>query len=262
MHILEIHTDVITCVSFSYNDLLLAAKSVDGTVSIWRTNTWEPVAILQEPSSDHWAPCLAFHPKAPILATLGTKDTVIRIWDLDIAALLKTVVSTPSTYYTNAKVLLIGDSGVGKTGLSLVLTGHPFVPTLSTHGRHVWVLENREIERDGKVVETRETLLWDLAGQPGYRLIHQLHLNEVAVALIVFDASRETDRFTEVRYWNRALLLAQQVNGTTALPLKKFLVAARIDRGGRNVSRDRLDALLQELGFTCNLRLSTGSVSL
>ena len=61
-----------------------------------------------------------------------------------------------------------------------------------------------------------ETLLWDLAGQPGYRLIHQLHLNEVAIALIVFDARSETDPFASVRHWERALRQAQRLQENSA----------------------------------------------
>jgi hypothetical protein len=94
--------------------------------------------------------------------------------------------------------------------------------------------------------ETRETLLWDLAGQPGYRLIHQLYLNEVAVALIVFDARNETNPFASIYHWNRALRITQSSYPTS---MKKFLVAARIDRGGVGVSRARIDGLVRELQF-------------
>jgi GTPase SAR1 family protein len=155
----------------------------------------------------------------------------------------------PSVHYTNAKVVLVGDSGVGKSGLGLVLTGQPFAPTESTHGRRVWTFESEEVKLDSGRKETRETLLWDLAGQPGYRLIHQLHLNEVAVALVVFDAQSETDPFAGVYHWDRALRLAQLVQGNAAPPMKKFLVAARVDRGGTGVSQARINALKEEAGF-------------
>ncbi|MGZ3623588.1 MAG: TIR domain-containing protein [Ktedonobacteraceae bacterium] len=154
---------------------------------------------------------------------------------------------TSSTRYTNAKVVLVGDSGVGKSGLGLVLLGEPFVATESTHGRRVWTYDSQEISLDNGGIEMRETLLWDLAGQPGYRLIHQLHLNEVAVALIVFDAHSETDPFAGVYHWSRALRLAQRVQGSTAPPMKVFLVAARMDRTGLGVSRSRVDDVLREL---------------
>jgi GTPase SAR1 family protein len=138
---------------------------------------------------------------------------------------------------------------VGKSGLSLVLTEQHFVPTESTHGRHVWTFDNQVVELDNSRKETRDTILWDLAGQPGYRLIHQLHLNEVAVALVLFDARNETDPFAGVYHWDRALRLAQHVQGNSALPLKKFLVAARVDRGGKGVSHERIESLVRSLGF-------------
>ncbi len=248
-HIVEGLSSSVRNISFSYDDHLLASKSGDGAVRIWYVDTWEQVETLKEDSSDYWSPGLAFHPKLPILATLGEEDKVIRIWDLDVHTLLGTAPATPSVHYTNAKVVLVGDSGVGKSGLGLVLTGQPFVPTESTHGRNVWNFDSREVDLDSRRKEKRETLLWDLAGQPGYRLIHQLHLSEVALALVVFDSHNETDPFAGVRHWVRALRLAEHVQGNAALRMKKFLVAARIDRGGKSVSRERIDTLMQELEF-------------
>jgi GTPase SAR1 family protein/sugar lactone lactonase YvrE len=255
MNILEGHTNEVKCVSFSFDGRLLASKSNDGTVRLWRCDTWETVVVIYEPTLNKFAD-LAFHPKEPVLATLGEWDTVIRIWDLDLEILLGAAPITPSVYYTNAKVVLVGDTGVGKTGLGLVLTGQPFVPTESTHGRHVWTFDSREVELEGGREETRETLLWDLAGQAGYRLIHQLHLNEVAVALVVFDARSETDPFAGVRHWDRALRQALRLQGDAALPMKKFLVAARTDRGGVAVSRARIDALVRDLGYDGYLETS------
>ncbi len=247
-NILEGHNGYIICVSFSSEGHLLASKSEDGTIRIWRTDIWESIATLKETSSYAFS-SLAFHPNAPILATLGRKDTVIRIWDIDLSTLLGSIPALPVRRYANAKVVLVGDSGVGKSGLSLVLTGQTFISTDSTHGRKVWTFDSKEMELDDGRRETREILLWDLAGQPGYRLIHQLHLNEVTVALVVFDARSETDPFVGLHHWDRALRLAQRLQGNAAPQLKKFLVAARVDRGGRSVSRARIDSLLHELGF-------------
>ena len=130
-----------------------------------------------------------------------------------------------------------------------MLNGEPFEATDSTPGRKVWTFQSQEVELNNNLKQTRETLLWDLAGQPGYRVIHQLHLNEVAVALVVFDARSETDPLAGVRHWERALRLAQQRQGSSCVPMKKFLVSARADRGTVSVSKERLDALLAEFGF-------------
>ncbi len=129
----------------------------------------------------------------------------------------------------------------------LTLTGQPFVATESTHGRRVWTFDSQKSGSHEE--EIREIFLWDLAGQPGYRIIHQLHLNEVAVALIVFDTHSETDPFAGVQHWDRAIRLAQRIQGNNVPPLKKFLVAARTDRGGKGVSDSRIEALVHDLQF-------------
>jgi small GTP-binding protein len=148
--------------------------------------------------------------------------------------------------YRNAKVVLVGDSGVGKSGLALVLTGQGYRPTSSTHGRHVWTYE-----RSGTPEETREILLWDLAGQPGYRLFHRLSLRDVAVGLVLFDAHSESDPFSGVAYWSAALDQASR-----GAPLVKLLVAARTDRGGPSVSRQRIEEVVTRYGFAGFLETS------
>ncbi len=248
--IIEGHTNHVTGVSISADNRFIASKAADNTVRLWRTDTLESVTILSEPmGGGEWELGLDFHPKASVLATLGEKGRVIRIWKLDFEALLSATPLASSVYYTNAKVVLVGDTSVGKSGLGLVLTGQSFQPTESTHGRQIWVFDSHEVELESERRETRETLLWDLAGQPGYRLIHQLHLSEVTVAIIVFDSRSETDPFAGVRHWDRALRQAWRIQGEAGLPLRKFLVAARMDRGGIGASQARIDALVRDLGF-------------
>ncbi|HYG82773.1 MAG TPA: hypothetical protein VD861_20425, partial [Pyrinomonadaceae bacterium] len=246
--ILENHTQPATCVRFSPDGRLLASKGRDACLRLWRCDTWEQVAVISEGGIANPGG-LAFHPRERKLATLGRGDRVIRIWELDYDVLLGTAAQSDTSHYRNAKVVLVGDSGVGKTGLGLVLIGEEWKPTESTHGRHVWSFESGEVDLPDGRREMRETLLWDLAGQPGYRLIHQLHLNEVAVALVVFDVRSETEPFSGVRHWDRALRQAQKLQAGAAVPLKKYLVAARADRGGIPVSRERIEATVRELGF-------------
>jgi class 3 adenylate cyclase/GTPase SAR1 family protein len=265
LRILEGHTSIIDWIDYSSNGQLLGSKSNDDTVRLWRTDSFEPIVTISElKSKRRWIPGLVFHPILPILATVGSdpgtpddrdidlgasrRDRVIHIWELDLSFLQRQV-AEPSAHYANAKVVLVGDTGVGKTGLSMVLNNQPFEATDSTPGRRVWTFNSLEVPVGGNVMQTRETLLWDLAGQPGYRVIHQLHLHEVAVALLVFDARSETDPLAGVRHWERALRLAQQRQGVSGVPMKKFLVSARNDRGGVSIGEDRLQALLKESGF-------------
>ena len=169
----------------------------------------------------------------------STELLVVTDWDH--------VVSAPpaTTTYANAKVLLLGDSGVGKSGLAMVVAGREFMPTESTHGRRIWRLPAAE-EQDSSG-DSREVLLWDLAGQPGYRIVHQLHLEGAALALILFDAKSETTPLAGVQHWARAVRHAHPV-ADGGLPT--FLIAARTDRGGINVSDQRIQRLMSEFGLT------------
>ena len=162
-------------------------------------------------------------------------------------------VSTPaaSTTYANAKVLMLGDSGVGKSGLAMVLAGEEFQPTESTHGRRIWRLAAAE-DPDSSG-DNREVLLWDLAGQPGYRIVHQLHLEGAAAALILFDAKSETAPLAGVRHWAHAV---RHAHPAVAGGLSTFLVAARADRGGINVSDQRITKLMADCAIDDYFRTS------
>lgn len=246
-NVLEGHTDGVTDISFSFDGKLLASTSLDGTIRLWSTHDWRTVSMIG-PQAGAASNCVSFHPRAALLASLGEHQTTVQIWDIDRGLILGAAPRQKSVYYTNAKIVLVGDSGVGKSALGSVLNNQKFAPTDSTHGRHVWMLFTEDMELEG-AVEKREVLLWDLAGQQGYRLIHQLTLNEVAVALLVFDSRNETDPFGGVRYWDRALREARRVSAdSSSPPLEKFLVSARADRAGLAASQARIRSLQDELG--------------
>lgn len=80
--------------------------------------------------------------------------------------------------YTNAKVLLVGDSAAGKTGLAKRLASGIWEPAQgSTVGAWAtqWSLPNV-----GTATGEREIWLWDFGGQADQRLIHQLYMDETA----------------------------------------------------------------------------------
>lgn len=243
---LEGHTERITSLAVSADAALLYSKALDGTVCIWRTDTWECVVVLDEPPSDKswWLTSCVAHPVEPRLATLGFEDREIRVWNINVDAIRTTAPITPMTHYSNAKIVLVGDTGVGKSGLGKALAGEPYEATDSTHGRQIWLLAAESVDEDGQRVD-RETYLWDLAGQAGYRLVHQLHLNDTAIALLVFDSRTEIDPLAGVRHWTLALRQAERLD-SLGYRTHRILIAARGDRGGTPVGTERLDKFMQE----------------
>ena len=82
---------------------------------------------------------------------------------------------------TAVKLVLVGDSGVGKTGLGWRLAHGEFKEHASTHGQQFWPITQLGLKRkDGTECEA---VLWDLAGQHVYRQIHSIFLENVAAAL-------------------------------------------------------------------------------
>lgn len=207
MHILEGHTSgVVSCV-FTPDSQLLASKAYDNTIRLWRTDTWQTVAIVAEPSADKWAPEMGFHPSKPILAAHGENDTVIKLWELDYKILLGKDFISDSVLYTTAKIALVGDSGVGKTGLGWRIAHGSFKEHSSTHGQQFWVID--ELGKNRTDGTECEAVLWDLAGQQDYRLVHALFLKDVDLALILFDPGNREKPLSGVEYWLKQLSSGQ-----------------------------------------------------
>jgi len=253
IQVLEGHTSEIAEIHISYDGSFLATLAVDESMRIWRTDIWETVAVVELPryavtSSGYFDRVLRsaidFHPQKLMLISTIAGYPTIYLWNLDPEVLLAGGTKFRTTHYSNAKVVLTGESGVGKSGLCLVLTGHDFSPTESTHARNITTLSNEQIHLEDGRTETREIILWDLAGQPGYRVFHRQHLDDAAVGLVLFDSRNEINPLAGIKFWSNALSDARHGS-----PLKKLLIISRIDRGGPEVSDERLIEACEENDF-------------
>ena len=249
---LEGHTDVVSRVGYSMAHRLLATKGLDDTIRVWSADGGACVAVIPEPASRCVNPGLAFHPTLPLLATAGSdprtpeglRAGVVHIWELDPAILLGQ--TAPAVTYTSAKIVLVGDSGVGKTGLGWRLAHGAFKEHASTHGQRFWLLPQLGKTRaDGAECEA---ILWDLAGQADYRLIHALFLDDADLALVLFDPTHHDDPLHGVEFWLKQLKAGRAIaDGPEACPA--ILVAARADRGTARLTTEEIEAFCRHRGL-------------
>jgi WD40 repeat protein/GTPase SAR1 family protein len=258
---LEGHTSSVDVIAFSADGQLLASKSRDGTLRLWSCRTWATVAVIPEPTRpEYWLPGLTFHPTLPVLASVGSKpgalenqlSRLIHLWELDLDVLLgkraEAGAATAAVHHTTAKIVLVGESGVGKTGLGWRLAHGEFKEHSSTHGQQFWVLDELSTRRaDGTECEA---ILWDLAGQPDYRLTHALFLDDADLALILFDPTDSSDPLHGVEFWLKHLRPVQAKSGDANNCCPIILVGARTDRGGACLTLEELDAFCRQRGIS------------
>eukprot|EP01083_Nonionella_stella_P004577 13276_1 len=103
---------------------------------------------------------------------------------------------TSSTEYDYLfKLLLIGDSGVGKSCLLLRFADDTYTESyISTIGVDFKI---RTIEIDGKTIKLQ---IWDTAGQERFRTITSSYYRGAHGIIVVYDMT-ETDSFTAVQNW-------------------------------------------------------------
>jgi GTPase SAR1 family protein len=255
---LEGHTDRVTSVSFANDGSLLASKSWDNTLRLWYCGNWDTVAVIPELANAGISRVL-FHPSLPHFVTIGSKqgveldgaDKLLHIYELDLEVLLgKTSESGPikhAVHHTTAKIVLVGDSGVGKTGLGWRLAHGGFKEHASTHGQQFWVLDELGTRRaDGTECEA---ILWDLAGQPDYRLTHALFLDDADLALILFDPTDSRDPLHGVEFWLKQLKSGRRKSSDAQDCCPTILVGARADRGEARLTQEEIDEFCRQRGI-------------
>ena len=262
---LEGHTSAVVTLSFMAGNRLLASRAVDGTVRFWDCKDWRCIAWVGGLDVGQ-SGSISFHPRLPLLAVVASErgnnrktvaKRLVQIWQLDADSLAtqaaggdvsQATINAASVAYVTAKIVLVGEQGVGKTGLGWRLAHHEFKEHASTHGQQFWHIDDLSGPRTD---ETQcEAILWDLAGQPDYRLIHALFVEDADVALVLFDPAADGEPLRGVEYWLRQLgVLGAGVSRGPRFGRDVILVAARSDRGTPRLTTEELAAFCTQRGI-------------
>ena len=124
------------------------------------------------------------------------------------------------------KLLIIGESGVGKTCILLRFTDDSFTANhLTTIGIDFKI---KIIELEGKVIKLQ---IWDTAGQERFRTITKTYYKGAHGIILTYDVS-DQNSFKNIRNWIKQIEANAQTN------VCKVLVGNKCDRPDRAVSEE------------------------
>lgn len=254
VHSIEGHTDIVTGVSLDYAGRVLATKSMDNSVRLWDLEHKSEILKIYE-SCDrigNFRNSTQFHPSDPCLATLGGSEfgahSIIRIWDINFSKLSK-LIPKPTVIYSSAKIVLVGDSNVGKSCLAMMLAENRYPEDYeqgTTHGMRFWHIGEEQLQKTAKSSNghRREIVLWDFGGQDEYQLVHQMFLHDTTMALILIDPTRGRSALDEARDWY--MKLEKHLGKTKAI---KFLIGTKVDRKSDLIDLNSINNLCEEYGY-------------
>ncbi|MFX0051188.1 MAG: Rab family GTPase [Candidatus Hermodarchaeota archaeon] len=157
-----------------------------------------------------------------------------------------------------AKILLIGDGGVGKTAFRQAWFKRPFTPQyLMTIGADFASKETSLYHSSTKKKYNIRYQIWDLAGQPRFKVVRELYYRGAVGALCFFDITNQ-DSFVNLVNWIKSYW---KLNGQGKRPF--VIVGAKADlrrdptfqgqvapRYGIKYARDLTKLVQQKHGFT------------
>ncbi|KAJ3249279.1 GTP-binding protein [Chytriomyces hyalinus] len=146
--------------------------------------------------------------------------------------------SKNASYDYLIKLLLIGDSGVGKSCLLLRFSDDSFTPSfITTIGIDFKI---RTIELDGKRIKLQ---IWDTAGQERFRTITTAYYRGAMGIILVYDVTDERS-FKNIRNW------IHNIEQNASEGVNKILVGNKCDMLEKKViNKDQGQTLADEYGI-------------
>ena len=140
--------------------------------------------------------------------------------------------------YIPCKVVLLGESAVGKTSILTRYVEGSFSQTVMTSTGSRFVSKNIKIDENNKI----RFQIWDTAGQEKYRSLAKIFYQSAAVAILVYDITRENSFIGLKNYWSKEIKTNSPENIILAVAANKS-----DDYLNQQVSHDEGKALAKEL---------------
>ncbi|KAK1356451.1 GTP-binding protein YPTM2 [Heracleum sosnowskyi] len=136
------------------------------------------------------------------------------------------------------KLLLIGDSGVGKSCLLLRFADDSYLDSyISTIGVDFKI---RTVEQDGKTIKLQ---IWDTAGQERFRTITSSYYRGAHGIIVVYDVT-DQESFNNVKQW------LSEIDRYASESVNKLLVGNKCDLTSQKVvSTETAQAFADEIGI-------------
>ena len=133
------------------------------------------------------------------------------------------------------KLLMIGDSGVGKSSLLLRFASDQFEDSyMTTVGLDFKI---RTVEVDGKVVKLQ---MWDTAGEERFRTITSSYYRGAQGIVVVYGLD-DKKSFENVKQW------VEEIDRYAGEGVVKLLVGNKCDVEARQVTREEAEKFAEEL---------------
>jgi len=110
--------------------------------------------------------------------------------------------SAPTIYeqVPNVKIVLLGESTVGKTSIINVVHGGEYIPDQPTTIGACFYIKKMKVNNVNMKLH-----IWDTAGQERFRSLAPMYYRDSQYALLVFAVNNE-DSFTSIETWHRGLV--------------------------------------------------------
>lgn len=135
------------------------------------------------------------------------------------------------------KLLILGDSGVGKSSILVRYTEEKFNHShIATIGLD---FKTKTIEIDNKKLEMQ---IWDTAGTEKFRVITKTYYQRCSGIVIAYDCSDQKS-FDNVTKW------VEQIRTNVEDDIPKVLIACKVDRPDRKISKSDGENLAKTLAI-------------